>query len=259
MSLTTGFGHVATIASREFRSALSTPLAYVIMAGFSLLSGFFFFGLLQTYNAEVQQPSALLVEQPNLNILVIAPLFKLTELLLVFLVPLLTMRTLAEERSIGTFELLATSPISATAIAWGKFFGVFSLVALTLAVCSVYPLLLVAFTDPEVPPIFVGLFGLLLFAGSLVALGIATSALTQHTSVAGIVAIFVSLLYYAIETPAQRVSVALAEYLQVISPVKQLDIFRQGVIGSPQVVYFLSVIVLGVFFTSRFVEAERWR
>jgi len=114
---------VLTIASRELKAGFRTPLAWVVCSGFLLLSGFFFYGRVQWFNATLQQSALLREKVPTLNEHVIAPYFQTIEIILIFLIPVLTMRAIAEERRSGTFEMMITSPVSVLELVLGKFLG----------------------------------------------------------------------------------------------------------------------------------------
>ena len=110
---------ILRIAAKEIKINFVTPLAYIICAGFMVVSGFFFLSLLQQFNTVVSQAAMIRKISPNLNEWVIVPYYQTLEIVLIFLIPILTMRSLAEEKKTGTFELLLTSPISMGQLVWG--------------------------------------------------------------------------------------------------------------------------------------------
>ncbi len=250
---------VSSIARREILSNFVTPIAYVIIAGFMILSGFFFFSLLMYYNANLSQAAMHPEGKPNLNEWVISPFFKTIELVLVFLIPLLTMRTIAEEKGRGTFELLATSPLTIGELVWGKFLGI-SVVALSMLLLSfIYPLALIVFSDPERAPIFIGFLGLVLFLLSFLSLGLIFSSLSRSQTVAGVMALIFLLLFYVVDMPAAKLPPRLASFVAYLSPARHTELMLKGVIDSANIVYFLTLILFGLFITSRILEGERWR
>ena len=248
-----------TIAGKELRSSFVTPTAYVVIAGFLLVSGFFFFTLLNQYNTFLHQAALLPNIEPNLNEWVIHPYYQTIQIVLLFLIPILTMRSLAEEKQRGTFELLATSPLSVGDIVFGKFLGVAGVTVLMLGISFIFPGMLIVVADPEVAPIWVGFLGMVLFALSYVSLGIAVSAFTRSQTIAGVVSLVVMLLFFVIDAPASRIEGPVADVLSYLAPAKQADLFLKGVVEGANIVYFASVIVLGLFITARALEAQRWR
>lgn len=250
---------VLVIAGKEMRQSFTTPMAYVVIAGFMIISGFFFFSLVQRYNEIIGQAAFYPNFTPSLNLLVIVPYYHTLQVILLFVTPLLSMRLLAEERRSGTFEMLATSPLSASEISMGKLLGVFAVISVMVALSFVYPFVLIAVADPEVPPIVVGALGILLFAWSCVSLGLGLSSFGKSQTLAGFVTLVFLLLLYVIDAQAGRFGPDWASVLHYLSPAEHLELFLKGVITSQDVVYFLSLILVGLFISNRVLECERWR
>jgi ABC-2 type transport system permease protein len=247
------------IAAREIKSNFVTPTAYVIIAGFMLIAGFFFFTLVQQFNNILAQAAMMPDVSPSLNEWVITPYYQTLEVVMLFLVPILTMRALAEEKRSGTFELLITSPLSTTEIVLGKFLGVAFIVLVICVAAFGFPLVLIAFADPEVAPAVVGFIGIFLFSLSFTAIGLAISAFTKSQTVAGVVSLVVLLLFYVIDAPAAHLGEFGASLLHAIAPGDKTKMLLQGVITGSDVTYFFSIIAVGLFFANRALDAHRWR
>ena len=101
---------ILTIAGREMRSSFYTPLAYILISGFLLLSGFFFFSFLQQFNVVLARTQMIPDSSPNLNEWIVIPYYNTLQIVLIFLIPLLTMRSIAEERKTGTFRIASNLP-----------------------------------------------------------------------------------------------------------------------------------------------------
>lgn len=246
-----------TIAARDIRSTFVTPLAYIVIAGFTLLSAFFFFTLLQQYNGFVHQAMTLPNLHPNLNEWVVYPYYQTLEIVLIFLIPVLTMRSIAEEKRMGSFELLATSPLTIADIVWGKAIGI-AVVLIAMLSCSfVFPLVLVQFADPEVPPILIGFCGLLLFAFAFASIGLAISASTKSQTIAGVVSFVVLLIFYVIDAPASHFDGLVAQVLSYLSPSQHAEFLLKGLLQGVDVVFFLSVAAAGIFLSIRILEAQK--
>jgi ABC-2 type transport system permease protein len=129
--------NILTIAGREIRSNFSSPVAYVLIAVYLALAGYFFFALLSAFNTTLQIYSMMrnpeLLSRFNLNQMVIIPLLANLSVLLIFIVPAITMRMFPEEKRAGTYELLLTSPLKVGEIVLGKFLGGLALVLLMVA------------------------------------------------------------------------------------------------------------------------------
>ncbi len=255
--------NVLTIAARELKSYFVSPIAYVVLTGFLLLGGWFFFNLLARFNllltiySAQQNPQVL--QRLNLNEFVIAPLLHNLSVVLVILVPVITMRTLAEEKKAGTYELLLTSPLRISEIVIGKFLGSFVFVAIMVALTGVYPLILFAYGNPEIGVVLGGYLGLLLLATSFVAVGVLTSSFTENQIIAAVSCLVSLLLLYIIAWPADNAGETVGALLRYVSLTEHFAQMVKGIIDSKDLVYFATVIVLALFLTHRSVESIRWR
>jgi len=255
--------NIVTVASKELRSYFVSPIAYVVLTGFLLLGGWFFFNLLARFNfllsvySAMQNPEAM--TRLNLNDFVIAPLLHNLSVVLVILVPVITMRSFAEEKRSGTYELLLTAPLTVTEIVLGKFFGAFGFILVMIALTGIYPLLLVVYGNPEVGVMMAGYLGLLVLATAFVAIGLLTSSLTENQIIAAVSCMVSLLLLYVISWPADTAGEVLGAVLKYISLTEHFSEMVKGVIDTKDLVYFGSVILLAIFLTQRAVESVRWR
>lgn len=255
--------NVLAIAGKDLRSLFTSPIAYVVLTGFLLLGGWFFFNLLAHFNqmlmAYMSFRNPELLEEMNLNEWVIAPLLHNLAVVLVILVPMITMRSFAEEKKSGTYELLMTSPITVAEIVAGKFLSGFVFILLMVCLTALYPLILVWFGDPEIGVILSGLLGLFLLGSAFVAVGLFTSSLTDNQIIAAVSCLVTLLLLYIISWPAQTAGETLGPLLRYLSLTEHFNELVKGVIDTRDLVYFVSVIALALFLTLRSVESLRWR
>ena len=255
--------NVWAFAYREVRSYFVSPVAYVVLAGFLLLCGWFFcvyltqFSQMVAMYAQFQQPQML--EQMNLNDMVMAPLLQNMVIILLIMVPLITMRLFAEERANCTDELLLTSPIETLEITLGKFLGAGIFYLVLLGCMLVYAGILLYFGDPEVGTIVTGYLGLLLVGLSFIALGLFTSTLTSNQIVAAVSAFVILLLFFAIGWPASTVGETAGVVLGYLSLIEHFQPMTAGLVVSSDVIYFLSVIAFALFLSQRSLESLRWR
>jgi len=254
--------NILAICKRELLAFFVSPIAYFVITGFVLLVGFFFFNYLAWFSRmfEMSQMMAFRGGQmPNLNQTVVEGVYQTMVVILVFLVPLLTMRTVAEEKRRGTFELLITSPVSITQIVLGKFLSLVVVLTVMLLIAFMFPVLLINYGNPEVAPIISGFFGVLLCTLGFASIGMAASSFTENQIVAGVSSMVVLLLLYVIQAPAESVGGTTAEVLKYLSPIDQVQEMVKGVVTLRSLVYFMSLIVLGLFLSQRALEAHRWR
>ena len=254
--------NVLTIIRKELRAYFVSPIAYVVLTGFLLLGGWFFFNLLSRFNVllsiytQLQQGAA---DQLNLNDFVIAPLMHNLSIVLVILVPMITMRAYAEEKKGGTYELLLTSPLRTGEIVLGKFLASFLFICIMLGMTGVYPAVLITFGNPEVGVILAGYLGLLLLATSFVAVGLLTSSFTENQIIAAVSGLVATLLLYIIGWPADTAGDVIGPLLRYLSVIEHFSEMVKGLIDTQDLVYFASLILLSLFLTQRSVESLRWR
>ena len=252
------------IAAREIRSYFVSPVAYVVLTGFLLLSGWFFFNLLARFSYLLQIYGSMgrggaELERLNLNEFVISPLLHNLSVVLVILIPMITMRTFAEEKRLGTFELLLTSPLRVGEIVAGKFLGALVFVTLMLSLTAIYPILLVVYGDPEMGIMLSGYLGLFLVAASFLSIGLLTSSLTENQIIAAVSSLVALLLLYVINWPADTSTPTIGAVLHYLSVTEHFSEFVKGVIDSRALAYFVSLIAAALFLTHRSVESLRWR
>jgi ABC-2 type transport system permease protein len=171
--------NIIAICKRELLSFFVSPIAYFVITGFTLLVGYFFFNYFSIF-LRMQQMSQVIAmrggQLPNLNQTVIEGVYQTMIVILVFLVPLLTMRIVAEEKRRGTFELLLTSPLSVSEIVLGKFLSLAVIIFVMLGISAIFPLLLIIYGSPEVAPIISGFVGVLLCTLGFASIGMAVSS-----------------------------------------------------------------------------------
>ncbi len=256
--------NVLTIAGREFRSIFTSPIAYVVLTGFLLLGGWFFFNLVARFNMLISLYSSFqqmgdAANELNLNDFVMAPLLQNLAVILVILVPMITMRSFAEEKRTGTYELLLTSPVGTGQIVVGKFLGAAGFIAIMVGLTSIYGMILAAYGNPEVGVMLAGYLGLLLLALSFVAIGLFASSLTENQIIAAVTGLVMLLLLFVISWPADSAGEPLGAILRYVSVTEHFSEMVSGIIETKSLIYFTSMVVGWLFLTQRSVESIRWR
>jgi ABC-2 type transport system permease protein len=179
--------------------------------------------------------------------------------LLIVLIPMLTMRLVAEERKLGTLELLWTYPIGDTGIVIGKFLACFGVTSLMLLLTLAHPLLLSGVHALDTGPIFAGYLGLVLLAAACVACGLFISSLTDSQLVAAAATYGLLLLFWVLTWNEAAVSEGWIRFLAPLSLFDRTSVFAEGGIDTRDVVYL--GLFTGVFlvFTLLALESRRWR
>jgi len=254
--------NILAIAQKEIRSYFVSPIAYVVVGLFAVVYGLFYvasLGFAVRYSMQVGGfgfggPSVV-----NINEIMIRPLLGNTAVVLLFALPMVTMRTYAEEKRSGTIELLLTRPITDLHIILGKFLGAMTLYALMLAVTLVHVGILFWYGDPEPGSILTGYLGLLLMGGSFIAIGLLISSMTKNQIVAGMMTFAVLLIFWVINWIGDAAGPTTREVLSYLSILEHYDDFSKGVIDTKHLVYYLSFITFALFLTAKSVDSERWR
>jgi ABC-2 type transport system permease protein len=252
--------NILAIAHKELKSYFSSPIAYIVLGFWALLYGYFFVAILQYFVRQSMQMSQFQGPQAmNVNQQLIRPLVQNVTILVLFLMPMVTMRTYAEEKRSGTIELLLTSPITDWQIILGKFLGAMSLYATMLAVTLIHLALLFIYGRPEWKPIVTAYLGLLLLGGCFISVGLFISSLTKNQIVAGMVTFAVFLLLWVITWIGSFSGPTIDQLTQYLSIIDHLDDFGKGVLDTTHIIYYLSFITFGLFLTAKSVDTERWR
>ncbi len=255
--------NVLTIIGKELRSYFVSPVAYVVITGFLLLGGWFFFNLLSRFSLLLtlytQFQGGEAANRLNLNDYVIAPLMHNLSIVLVILIPMITMRAYAEEKKSGTYELLLTSPVRTGELVLGKFLASFLFICIMIGLTGVYPAILLAFGNPEIGVMAAGYLGLILVATAFVAVGLLTSSFTENQIIAAVSGLVATLLLYIIGWPAETAGNILGPLLRYLSVTEHFADMVKGLIDTRGLVYFASLILLALFLTQRSVESLRWR
>jgi len=252
--------NILAIAHKELKSYFSSPIAYIVLGFWALMYGYFFVAILQYFVRQSMQMNQFQGAQAmNVNQQLIRPLIQNVTILVLFLMPMVTMRTYSEEKRSGTIELLLTSPVTDWQIILGKFLGAMSLYAACLGVTLIHIALLFIYGRPEWKPIATAYIGLLLLGGCFISVGLFISSLTKNQIVAGMVTFAVFLLLWIITWIGSFSGPTVDQLTQYLSIVQHLDDFGKGVLDTTHIIYYLSFITFGLFLTAKSVESERWR
>jgi ABC-2 type transport system permease protein len=250
--------NILAIAGKELRSYFASPIAYILIGFFLLPFGVFFYLYLDNFVKQSMQ-MAQYGGAVNVNQQVIRFVLQNASVIILFIMPMITMRTYAEEKRSGTIELLLTSPLTDLEIIFGKFLGALGLYAAMLAVTLLDIALLFFFGRPEWRAIAAGYLGLVLLGGCFVSLGLLISSLTKNQIVAGVVTFAVFLMLWIVNWTADQSGPTMRAVLNHLSIIDHFDDFARGVIDTKHIVYYLSFIAFGLFLTAKSVDSERWR
>jgi ABC-2 type transport system permease protein len=252
--------NVLTIAGREMRSYFSSPIAYVLLAMFAIIFGYFFFSAVAIFVTYSQQSQMGMGAPPmNINQFVIQPTLGNFTIIFLLLAPMVTMRLFAEEQRSGTIELLLTSPVRDYEIIFGKWLAAMLLFACMLLVSMLNLSVLFVLSTPDWRALAVGYLGLLLMGGTFFALGTFVSTLTKNQIVAGAATFGLFLLLWVLDWVNAYSTSTLGKVCLYLAISPHFEQFSKGVIELKDTVYYLSAIALGLFLSKRSLESLRWR
>jgi ABC-2 type transport system permease protein len=237
-----------------------------VVGVFLLVGGYFFYNILtffinQAFMAQMQAQRFGAPPEMDVPGLVTRNFFGVVSTIVLFMVPMLTMGIYAEERKRGTMELLMTSPIGEIQIVLGKFLAALSLFVVMLAPTFIYQLAMSMHADPGLPwrVILSGYLGVLLLGAVLVAIGSFISSLTESQIIAAVATFAVFLLLWVLDFGVRDSTTTMGEILKYLSILRHFDDFSKGVIDTTSVVFYISLVGLGVFLTFRSIDSMRWR
>ncbi len=215
---------ILTVAKKDMREMLNSPIAYVLYVIFLLVTGYFF-----------SQP-LFVVGQANL-----APFMEMVPLILVFLVPAITMRSLAEEFKSGTFEILATLPFKTYEIVIGKFVACLTLVALALALTLIYPLVLGILGKPDWGAVAGAYAGNLFLIAALTAIGIFASGLSKNQVIGYLIAWAMGFVLFMAGKVLVFFPYPVNDILNFVGFDSHVESIARGVLDTRDLLYFVSV------------------
>lgn len=231
-----------SILSREIRAYFNTPVGYIFIGMFLAVSGYLF------------AIANLLGKSPNLGYVL-----SNMQIIFLFIIPILTMRLLSEEKNSKTDQLLLTSPVSVSDIVLGKFFAASAVYLLTLAITLLYLIVIAIHGNPAYGEIFCNYIGFTLLGVSFISVGLFISSLTQNQAIAAISTFAALLLLYAAELARSVVSSSIViGILNCISITHWYANFQNGVLSIPAVLYFISFSVVFILFTIKVVDRRRF-
>ena len=233
---------MVAILKRELSSYFNSAVAYVVMAVYFLFSGLFF-SMICIEN----DTSSLSYDFGNMFIIIL------------FIIPIIRMKSFSEEKRQRTDQALLTSPTSLFEIVMGKFLGALILFAICSLIFVVYALVISFFTSPDWAVVLCTVLGLLLLGSALIAIDIFISVLTESMIISAVAGMGVGLLIYMLSNLSSNITV---DWIATI--VKKIDFltyytnFTYGMLNLTDIIFFLSVTGLFLFFTARVLEKRRW-
>ncbi len=231
---------MSAIFWKEVKSYFYSPMAYILIGLFLLLTSIFFYPNLVYGNGDFNSTLSSM------------------GFILLFIIPVLTMRILAEDRKNGTEVLLITSPASITSMVAGKYLASCFVFAIMTVLTFIYPTVLLAFGGTFTVQLVGGYVGFLLLGATFISIGVFASSLTENQVVAVVIGFVSLLIMWLAGSLSSMVGGIVSKLLGWFSLMSRYEDFNRGILGLSPIVYYLSFIAVFLFLTTRVIEKRRW-
>ncbi|MBC8611581.1 ABC transporter permease [Massilimaliae timonensis] len=232
---------MSAILRREFATYFRAPLGYIYLAIFYFFGGQFFSSVLYSMTNDIS--------------IIFSSMFSI----MLFTIPLLTMRLMSEDKRLKTDQALLTAPVSLNGIVWGKFLAAFALFGIGIAITVIYFLILSAMASPQWNIFFGNLLGIILLGAALISIGMFISSLTESQMIAAIGGFAAMFFVFLIDSIASLIPISwLGDAIKQLSFTTRYNDFTSGILDFTHILFFLSVVVIFNFLTVRILERKRW-
>mgnify|MGYP001638321913 FL=1 len=229
------------VFKREFRSYFSTPVGFIVLAAFYFFLGLYF-SLIYSYGS------------PDVATVIVA-----MSTVVVFAMPILTMRLMSEDRRQKVDQALLTAPVSLTSIVMGKFFAALAVFAIGFAPTLIFEIIVASYVSVNIMSYIYALFGMLLLGSALIAIGMFISSLTESAVISAILTLVINILVLYMSSFASMVSVSwIATVLEKAAFITAFENFGQSIFSVSDVVYFVSISAAFLFLCVRSLDKRRW-
>ena len=247
------------IARKEIRQLFASPIAYVALAMFFVIVGFLYYSLVGVYSFQVLQLQGTPPPDFNPTRIIFTPLYQDTTFVLILLVPVLTMRLVSEEDRAHTMELLATSPVTNTAIVLGKYLAVVLLFVGLLVISAYMPLSLALIGRLDWGLLAATYLGLLLLGGAFLAVGLFASTLNENQIVSAAIGFALLLMFWVLGFAQQATGSGVQQILSSLSFASHFSTLSGGTADTQDVLFFLSLSAFFLFLGVLSLESRKWR
>ena len=245
------------VFKREFKSYFSTPIGYIVLAAFYFFLGLYFFII---YSGGM----------PKVEMAIIA-----MSTVVIFTLPVLTMRLMSEDRRQKVDQTLLTAPVKLSGVVLGKFFAAFAVYALGFAPTVIFEIIIGTKVSVNILTYLYALLGVLLLGGALIAIGMFISSLTESSVISAILTMLVNIVvlymssFASMITPPtdstgffgkiwEKIVTFIVDLLERTAFVGVFEKFGESIFSVVDVVYFLSIITVFIFLSVRSLEKRRW-
>lgn len=235
--------NILTIFKKEFKTFFISPIAYIFITVYLVVTNFLFF------------QSFFLINQADMR-----SYFSILPWIFLLFVPAITMRSWAEEKKLRTLELLLTWPVSDFQVVFGKFLAAFSFLAITILLSVSVPITVQALGSPDMGPIWGGYIGTLLMGAAYLAIGLWISSFTENQIVAFILGVVITFALFIIGNPFVTMASPsfLVPALTYLGLGNHFESIERGVIDTRDILYYFSVVGFFLFLNVQTLGSRKW-
>lgn len=229
------------IFKRELRSYFSTPIGFIVLAAFYFFLGLYF-SMIYSYGS------------PDVPTVIMA-----MSTVIVFTMPVITMRLMSEDRRQKVDQALLTAPVSLTSIVMGKFFAALAVFAIGFAPTVIFEIIVASYVSVNIMSYIYALFGMMLLGGALIAIGMFISSLTESSVISAILTLVINILVLYMSSFASMIKVSwIANIVEKAAFITAFENFGESVFSVSDVVYFASISAAFLFLCVRSLDKRRW-
>ncbi len=229
------------IFKREFKSYFCTPVGYIVLAALYFFLGLYF-SMIYSYGA------------PQLEVVIVS-----MSTVIIFVMPVITMRLMSEDRRQKVDQALLTAPVSLTSIVLGKFFAALAVFALGFLPTVIFEIIILSYVSVNILSYIYVLLGMLLLGSALISIGMFISSTTESSVVSAVLTLIVNILVLYMSNFASMVKTEwLAKIFEKAAFISAFESFSESIFSIPNIIYFLSITAAFLFLCVRSLEKRRW-
>jgi ABC-2 type transport system permease protein len=252
--------NIYTIWKRELYVYFTSPMAYVVLAVFLVLSGYVFYSSFAVFSIISMQASQMeYAADLNITEMVLKPTLENIGIFILLLVPVITMKSFAEEKKTGTLELILSYPLREVELLLGKFAAAFTILLIMISSTCAYPAILYKYATPDAGTIIAGYAGLSLLAAAFIAMGLMFSSFTDNQLLAAVGSFGALLMFWLLGWCEMVMGPGWGKMLTQLSLFEHFDNFSRGIIDTRDIMYYFDFIVLFLFIAIRSLALKRWQ
>lgn len=251
--------NIWTLYKKEIRAYFTSSIAYAILTIFLLIAGYFYYVMVASYQNIMRMPEYMPYLDLNISEVILRPFFGNLSVIMLFFLPILTMRLVSEEKQTGTLKLLLSYPVRDIEVLTAKFLSAVTVLVIMFVLTFPLPVFLFAFSNPEMGPFIANYLGILLLGTAFIALGLFASSVTERQVVAAVISFGFLIIFWVINWVKNIAGFKMGIILDEISILSHMENFTKGVIITHDIVYYFLFTTLFLFLALIALGSRTWR